>query len=117
MLGARANELRKYERNRQLLQNVREKTVRNKLALVEHNNKLLALKTSLDDLRRKLASPPIRSVNGSTLTLDEQIRGLEDIGGYLEGVRARQKAKFMDNLYGSGDRGADRRFIDGNGFS
>lgn len=102
MLGPKASEVKKYERNRMLLQNVREKTVRNKGILVEHNGKLLALKANLDNLRRKLVSPLVRSINSSTLTLEEQIRGLEDVGGYLEGVRTKQKGKLMEMLYGSG---------------
>ncbi|KAL2266074.1 hypothetical protein VTJ83DRAFT_5426 [Remersonia thermophila] len=102
ILGPKASEVAKYERNRLLLQNVREKTVRNKGILVEHNHKLLALKANLEALRRKLVSPLVRSVNSSTLTLDEQIRGLEDVGMYLEGVRMRQKGKLLEMLYGSG---------------
>lgn len=114
ILGARAGDVAKYERNRLLLLNVREKTVRNKGVLVEHNHKLLALKSSLEALRRKLVSPLVRSVNSSTLTLDEQIRGLEDVGGYLEGVRARQKGKLMEMLYGSGSvrHGGGERLIE-----
>lgn len=102
ILGARAGEVAKYERNRLLLQNVREKTVRNKGTLVEHNQRLMALKANLENLRRKLVSPLVRSVNSSTLTVEEQIRGLEDVGQYLEGVRTRQKGKLMEILYGSG---------------
>ncbi|ESA42151.1 hypothetical protein NCU04808 [Neurospora crassa OR74A] len=102
ILGAKASDIQKYERNRLLLLNVREKTVRNKGILVEHNHKLLALKASLENLRRKLVSPLVRSVNSSTLTIDEQIRGLEDVGVYLEGVRTRQKGKLMEMLYGGG---------------
>ncbi|KAG7286572.1 hypothetical protein NEMBOFW57_008883 [Staphylotrichum longicolle] len=102
ILGPKASEVAKYERNRLLLLNVREKTVRNKGILVEHNHKLLALKANLENLRRKLVSPLVRSVNSSTLTLDEQIRGLEDVGLYLEGVRMRQKGKLLEMLYGSG---------------
>ncbi|KAK3316372.1 hypothetical protein B0H66DRAFT_592577 [Apodospora peruviana] len=101
ILGARASDVKKYERNRLLLLNVREKTVRNKGVLVEHNHKLLALKASLENLRRKLVSPLVRSVNSSTLTIDEQIKGLEDVGQFLDGVRTRQKSKLMDILYGS----------------
>ncbi|KAF3358704.1 GDP-mannose transporter [Verticillium dahliae VDG1] len=86
---------------------VREKTVRNKGVLVEHNGRLLTLKANLESLRRKLVSPLVRSVNSSTLTLDEQVRGLETVGGYLEGVRARQKGKLMAMLYGA--RGTDER--------
>jgi hypothetical protein len=103
ILGARASEVRKYERNRQLLQNVREKTVRNKGLLVEHNQRLLALKANLEQLRRRLVSPLVRNAaNGSTgLTIDEQVRGLEDVATYLEGVRQRQKGKLLEMLYGS----------------
>lgn len=115
ILGPKASDVAKYERNRQLLQNVREKTVRNKGILVEHNHKLLALKANLEALRRKLVSPLVRSVNSSTLTIDEQIRGLEDVGVYLEGVRSRQKGKLMEMLYGSGSGAGARerdRLID-----
>ncbi|KAI1434262.1 hypothetical protein GGR50DRAFT_687767 [Xylaria sp. CBS 124048] len=101
ILGAKASEVKKYERNHELLANVREKTVRNKGILVEHNGKLLTLKANLENLRRKLVSPLVRSVNSSTLTLEDQIKGLEDVGIYLEGVRARQKGKLMEMLYGS----------------
>ncbi|KAK8084692.1 hypothetical protein PG997_005963 [Apiospora hydei] len=106
LLGPNAGEIRKYEQNRQLLQNVREKTVRNKGILVEHNGKLLTLKANLESLRRKLVSPLVRSVNSSTLTIEDQIKGLEDVGGYLDGVRARQKGKLMEMLYGSASRQA-----------
>ncbi len=103
ILGPRASEVAKYERNRRLLQNVREKTVRNKSVLVEHNGKLLTLKANLETLRRKLVGPLVRGANSTThITLDAQIRGLEDVGAYLEGVRARQKGKLMEMLYGSG---------------
>jgi hypothetical protein len=110
ILGPRASDVKKYESNRLLLQNVREKTVRNKGILVEHNQKLLALKASLETLRRKLVSPLVRSVNSSTLSVDDQIRGLEDVGVYLEGVRTRQKGKLMELLYGRGSGvGKDRQ--------
>ncbi|KIH94199.1 hypothetical protein SPBR_05703 [Sporothrix brasiliensis 5110] len=102
ILGPSAAATAKYEQNRELLRDVREKTVRNKGVLVEHNHRLLALKTSLESLRRKLVSPLVRSVNSSTLTLDEQIRGLEDVGAYLSEVRARQKGRLLEALYGVG---------------
>ena len=131
ILGPNASAVAKYERNRQLLLNVREKTVRNKGVLVEHNHRLLALKAKLENLRRKLVSPLVRSVNSSTLTLADQIRGLEDAGSHLEDVRVQQKSKLFQTLYGGGSGsgsggarlpaveagggggggGADRRFI------
>lgn len=110
ILGPSASEVAKYERNRQLLQNVREKTVRSKGILAEHNGKLLSLKANLESLRRKLVSPLVRSVDSSTLTLEEQIRGLEDVGGYLEGVRTKQKGKLMEMLYGG--PGVQRKSVD-----
>ncbi|KAK4164554.1 hypothetical protein QBC43DRAFT_288803 [Cladorrhinum sp. PSN259] len=115
ILGAKASEMAKYERNRLLLQNVREKTVRNKGVLVEHNARLLALKSSLENLRKKLVSPIVRNaVNGSSyLTLEEQIRGLEEVGGYLEDVRRKQKGKVLEALYGVGDRGRGRGYVVG----
>ncbi|KAL8395100.1 hypothetical protein RB595_002856 [Gaeumannomyces hyphopodioides] len=112
VLGPDAGRVRKYERNMVLLQNVREKTVRNKGVLVEHNQRLLALKANLETLRRKLVSPLVRSVNSSTLSLEEQIRGLEDAGGYLDAVRTRQKGKLMEILYGSGASESGRRTIE-----
>jgi len=106
ILGAKASEVAKYERNRELLRNVREKTVANKGVLIEHNHKLLTLKAKLENLRRKLVSPLVRSVNSSTLTLDEQIRGLEVVGAHLEDVRMQQKSKLFHTLYGSGSGAA-----------
>ncbi|OTB12164.1 hypothetical protein K445DRAFT_46528, partial [Daldinia sp. EC12] len=102
ILGPKVSEVKKYERNRELLQNVREKTVRNKGILVEHNGKLLSLKANLETLRRKLVSPLVRSVNSSTLSLEEQIKSLEDVGVYLENLRARQRGKLIEMVHGSG---------------
>ncbi|KAJ2906482.1 hypothetical protein MKZ38_001463 [Zalerion maritima] len=108
ILGAKASEVHKYERNKLLLQNVRERTVSNKGILVEHHHRLQTLKANLESLRRKLVSPLVRSENSSTLTIEEQIRGLEGVGEYLEGVRQRQKGKLMEILYGGGG-GRERR--------
>ncbi|SPO05011.1 uncharacterized protein DNG_07696 [Cephalotrichum gorgonifer] len=112
ILGADAAEVRKYERNRDLLRDVRAKTVRNKGILLDHNNKLLSLKANLESLRRKLVSPLVRSADSSTLTLEEQIRGLEDVGGYLEDVRKRQKGKLLEMVFGASASAGGRRLID-----
>ncbi|KAG5780377.1 hypothetical protein H9Q73_005951 [Fusarium xylarioides] len=101
LLGTRAAELRKFEQNRLLLRDIREKTVRNKGILVEHNGKLLTLKASLETLRSKLVSPLVRGVNSTTLTLEDQIRGLSDVSDYLGDVRKQQKGKVMETLFGS----------------
>ena len=100
ILGPRAADVRKFEQNRVLLRNVRDKTVRNKGLLVEHNGRLLTLKASLESLRSKLVSPLVRGVNATTLTLEDQIRGLGDVGEYLGDVRRQQKGKVMETLFG-----------------
>lgn len=102
ILGPDAGEVAKYERNRSLLRDVRERTVRNKGALVEHNGRLLSLKANLENVRRKLVSPLVRSANSSLLTLEEQLDGLRGVHGYLDDVRSRQKGKMMELLYGGG---------------
>lgn len=101
LLGARAAQLRKFEQNRQLLNNVRDKTVRNKGILVEHNGKLLSLKAALETLRTRLVSPLVRGSNATTLTLEDQIHGLTDVSDYLSDVRREQKGKVMESLFGS----------------
>lgn len=108
LLGADASSLGKFERNRALLASIRQRTVANKGVLQDHERKLLTLKANLENLRRKLISPLLRG-NGSTLALAQQIQGLEDVAGYLGGVREKQKSKLMEMLYGSGsDTGASQ---------
>jgi hypothetical protein len=127
ILGARADEVRKFEENRALLRNVREKAVRNKGILEQHNSRLLTIKSSLESVRAKLVSPLVRpsanasasfsslpvsagsasasssasSSSGSSmpLTLGDQIRGLEDVNQYLMAIRQQQKGKVMEMLY------------------
>ncbi|KAH6723917.1 hypothetical protein DL95DRAFT_407707 [Leptodontidium sp. 2 PMI_412] len=107
LLGPNANTLHKFEKNKKLLSNIRSKTVQNKNILEDHNRKLLMLKANLENLRRKLVSPLVRA-NGSTLGVEEQIRGLEEVSGYLGGVREKQKTKLMEFLYGAGSNSARR---------
>ncbi|TWU77715.1 hypothetical protein ED733_008443 [Metarhizium rileyi] len=99
ILGPRATELRKFEKNRALLHDVRHKTVRNKGNLVGHHGKLLTLKSSLESLRGKLASQLVRGLNSSTLTLEDQIHGIVQVRDYLSDVRSQQKTKVMETLY------------------
>jgi hypothetical protein len=133
VMGSNAARLKKFEKNRAILQSVRSRTVANKNLLVEHNGKLLALKERLETLRRRLMSPlmqghgggsgaPRRKPDasedasedgkttrwahetGSSATLDDQIQGLEDTHSYLRSVRQAQRAKVMEKLYGPGNR-------------
>ncbi|CAG8976140.1 hypothetical protein HYALB_00002421 [Hymenoscyphus albidus] len=107
ILGPNASTIQKFEKNKRLLSNIRAKTVQNKSVLLEHNGKLLTLKANLETLRRKLVSPLVRA-NGSTLGVDEQIRGLEEVSNHLSGVREKQKGKLMEMLYGSGSNSGRR---------
>lgn len=96
--------LRKYEKNKLLLASVRLKTTQNKSLLIEHNGKLMALKGNLETLRRKLMSPLVSRVNGSTLGVEEQVRGLESTSEHLRHVREKQKGRMLEMLYGAGGR-------------
>ena len=109
IMGANASLLRKYEKNKELLSSVRAKTTSNKGLLVEHNGKLLALKGNLESLRRKLVSPLVRRENGSTVGVEEQVRGLEGTYEHLKRVRERQKDRVLEVLYGVG--GGARRSV------
>ncbi|KKK25711.1 hypothetical protein P175DRAFT_0534014 [Aspergillus ochraceoroseus IBT 24754] len=120
VLGPDAAVMRKYEKNKRLLANVRSRTVANKHLLMDHRGRLLTLKVNLETLRRKLVSPLVRrndSVsfsgaietggNGRTLgpvdaVIEGQIRGLEGSYEYLRSVREKQKAKLMEMVYGAG---------------
>ncbi|KAL2825156.1 hypothetical protein BDW59DRAFT_74712 [Aspergillus cavernicola] len=120
VLGPDAAVVRKYEKNKRLLANVRSRTVANKHLLMDHRGRLLTLKVNLETLRRKLVSPLVRrndsvsfagaietGSNGRTLgpveaVIEGQIRGLEGTYDYLRSVREKQKAKLMEMVYGSG---------------
>lgn len=104
VLGSNSANLRKYEKNRQLLFHIREKTVRNKSLLIDHEGKLLTLKANLETLRKKLFSSLVRSNDTSTLSIEEQIKGLDGTYDHLNNVREKQKGKLMEMLYGAGAR-------------
>lgn len=109
VVGVNASRLRKYERNRNLLATVRAKTVHNKHILIDHNQKLLQLKSNLEILRKKLVSPLIRGSasgehGGSSLSVEEQIKGLEGTYEGLRRARERQKGRLLDMVYGAGNR-------------
>jgi hypothetical protein len=110
VLGANGQGLRKFEANRKLLHNVRAKTVHNKRVLIDHNGKLLGLKANLEMLRMRLVSPLVRGRGnetgewggGSILSVEEQVRGLEEVGGFLRVVREGQRSRVLERLYGAG---------------
>ena len=104
VLGVNASKLRKYEKNKDLLASVRDRTVRNKHVLVDHNQRLRQLQSNLEHLRRKLVSPLVRSQNSSTLGVEEQIKGLESTYNQLKTSREVQRRRMMEVLYGASDR-------------
>lgn len=104
VVGANTSKLRKYEKNRGLLQTVRNRTVQNKHVLVDHNQRLLQMKSALERLRQRLVSPLVRNTNTSTLSVEEQIKGLEGTYNQLKSVRDVQKSKKMALLFGARDR-------------
>jgi hypothetical protein len=106
VIGSNAQQLRKFEKNKNLLATVRQRTVQNKHLIVDHNGKLVQLKSNLEVFRKKLASPLVRSNDSSVLGVEEQIQGLDDTYTYLKAVRERQKQRTLEILYASGDRGS-----------
>lgn len=109
IVGPNAAILRKYEKNKLLLVNVRARTVSNKHLIMEHHGRLQTLKLNLETLRRKLVSPLVRrndsvSAVDSVAVLEDQIRGLEGTYDYLRNVRERQKGKLMEMIYGAGSK-------------
>ncbi|KAI6245212.1 hypothetical protein HI914_06699 [Erysiphe necator] len=101
IMGPDSKKLHKFEKNKNLLGNIRNMTFTNKGLLEDHNRKLLTLKANLENLRRKIVSPLLRG-NESTIGIMDQIRGLEEVSGYLGGVREKQRGKLMEMLYGAG---------------
>jgi hypothetical protein len=124
VLGPNAAVVRKYEKNRKLLADVRRRTVNNKHQLMDHQARLLNLKVNLETLRRKLVSPLVRQKNDSFMpiggavdatnsvlgAIEDQIEGVEDTYFYLRGVRETQKAKYMDMVFGA-SRNTDRYLV------
>ncbi|KAK5174264.1 uncharacterized protein LTR77_001344 [Saxophila tyrrhenica] len=105
VVGVNASRLRKFEKNKTLLQSVRDRTVRNKHVLLDHNQRLRQMKSALEMLRQRLVSPMVRnSVNASTLSVEEQIAGLEGTYAQLKATREEQKRSKMAVMFGARDR-------------
>ncbi|KAL9622327.1 MAG: hypothetical protein Q9160_003338 [Pyrenula sp. 1 TL-2023] len=109
VLGSNAALLRKFEKNKQLLLNVRSRTVQNKRLLVDHHSRLQTLKVGLETLRRKLVSPLVRRNGSASLAmsseakggvLEGQIKGLEGTYEYLKEKRDEQKRRLLEMIYG-----------------
>ena len=114
LVGPNAATLRKYEKNKQLLAEVRARTVANKHLLLDHHGRLQTLKVNLETLRRRLVSPLVRRNDGVSAVdpvalVHHQIAGLEGTYDYLRGVRDRQKTKLLEMVYGAGNAASKGR--------
>ena len=80
--------------------NVRETTLHRKRALADHKGQLMSLKANIETLRKRLVSPLVRGEGGkASLSLAEQIRGLEGTEKYLSAAMERQRRSLMEALY------------------
>lgn len=111
LIGVNAGRLRKFQRNKDLLASVRDRTTRNKSTLKEHNQRLLILKSNLETLRRRLISPLVRDAN-STQSVPQQIQGLNDVYVSLRKMRDDQKRKVMELSFGARRRNVATRSIE-----
>ena len=93
--------LRKFERNKDLLAGLRERTVGRKKELGQANSHILSMRASLEGLRKSLMSPLIKSENTSSAGLREQIEGVEGTWRYLRMAREKQKGGFIASLVGN----------------
>ncbi|KAI9654449.1 MAG: hypothetical protein M1831_005415 [Alyxoria varia] len=105
LAGVKASEMRKFERNRDLLESLKSRTLQNKSTLEEHTARLLSLKANLETLRQRLISPLLRSENTSSSSLVDQIEGIEGTLEYLNTARSRQRDSKLKRLYSAGKRG------------
>ncbi|KAF2220904.1 hypothetical protein BDZ85DRAFT_265961 [Elsinoe ampelina] len=110
IMGANAARLKKFEKNKSLLSSLRERTVQNKHVLVDHNGRLLQLRSNLEILRKKLVSPLVRSNESSTLSVEEQLQGLEGTYLSLRATRQAQKARIYEIIH-EGAMGSRRTTI------
>lgn len=104
MSGKRERIKAKFEKNKELLLKLRERTVFNKRMLAAHSSQLQSLKSNLEVLRSKLVSPLIRS-NGSDIpSLEKQIQSLEETYEYLRESRRSQKDTLWDGVHAFSER-------------
>ena len=63
----------------------------------------MAVKGNLEGMRRYLVSPLVRT-NGSSIGIEAQIKGLEEVSLYLGAVRDVQKARRLEFLFGDKEK-------------
>ncbi|KAI9741235.1 MAG: hypothetical protein M1834_002951 [Cirrosporium novae-zelandiae] len=103
VLGPNPSQLRKYERNRALLESVRARTIANAKLVLRHNGQLVQVQYQLENLRRQLVTPLLNRRTTTSASVGEQIIGLKERLGTLKGVRAGQKEKMLEMVYHAGE--------------
>ncbi|KAL6709044.1 hypothetical protein ACN47E_002171 [Coniothyrium glycines] len=92
--------IKKYEKNLQLLKDVRASTLTNKSELKSHIQIIRSVKDQLDKARKNLISPLIRRAQSNSFGIDQQLQDLAGTYGFLKGLRDGQKKKVLMQLWG-----------------
>jgi hypothetical protein len=104
MVGPHASKVRKFEKNKDLLKSIRDRTNNNKKIMQDHSGKLMLMKSKLDHLRQRVSSQLVRSNNSDVLPVHAQIQGLDDTYLYLKMVREKQQQRTLEMLWESGNK-------------
>lgn len=96
--------IKKYEKNLQLLHNVRRSTIDNKSELKSHIQIIRSVNDQLDKARRNLISPLIRSAQSNSFGIEQQLQDLTGTYGFLKGLRDGQKKKVLNALWSPGSK-------------
>jgi hypothetical protein len=112
ILGKNAKTLKKFEANKKLLNEIREKTLDSKIMLLDHTGRLRSMKFSLETLRRKLVSPLVRA-EGTTVGIGKQIKGILEVHQHLKNVRLVQREKVNDLIFSAESRKAMKKQLAG----
>lgn len=99
LMGASSNSLKKFERNRDLLQMLRGRTIVNKEHIIGHRLKLITMKAGLEDLRKRLVSPLIRSNDTNFDGIPIQINTLDRTYNHISALRSESKTSMMYMMY------------------
>lgn len=93
--------IKKYEKNLQLLKDVRSSTLTNKSDLNKHIQTIHSVKEQLDKARKNLISPLIRAAQSNSFGVEQQLIDMTDTYHFLKDLRTTQKHKVMQQMYGA----------------
>ncbi|KAF2853106.1 hypothetical protein T440DRAFT_391123 [Plenodomus tracheiphilus IPT5] len=93
------SQLKKYEKNLNLLKDVRTSTLTNKSELKSHTQIIQSVQDQLDKARKNLVSPLIRRAQSSSFGVERQLVDVRETYGFLREVREGQKKKVLARLW------------------